>query len=148
MVSFIKLQKLVIHLILFLLLTVFTQIGGIIYFISIIISKNIKVLKNSKAKAVMLFLIIYIATTFLLIPSIAPKFGRERVKLSQNIKPASFITNILNRNYVVPEVNILLNKTASQLKGTEIKIKYLDANFPFINGFPLWPFSTLATFKP
>lgn len=85
------------------------------------------------------FCVIYITTTFLLVPHIAPKFGREAVKHSQNIRPASFLTKILNRNYIVPAVNILLNKTAAQLKDTGIEIRYLDANFPFINGFPLWP---------
>jgi len=73
------------------------------------------------------------------VPQIAPIFGREPVNINENIKPASFLTNILNRNYIVPELNILLRKVSGQLKGTGIEIRYLDANLPFIKGFPLWP---------
>ena len=48
---------------------------------------------------------------------------------------------LLNRNYVRPELNNLLAGTEKALRGTTIKIHYLDANanFPFINGFPLLP---------
>ena len=49
------------------------------------------------------------------------------------------MTVLLNRNYVKPELNNLLSFTEQNLKGTNIEIHYLDANFPFINKFPLLP---------
>ncbi|MEL0650030.1 MULTISPECIES: hypothetical protein [Algibacter] len=49
------------------------------------------------------------------------------------------MTVLLNRNYVRPKLNELLNKTEKELNGTNIEIHYLDANFPFINKFPLLP---------
>ncbi|MDO6769446.1 MULTISPECIES: hypothetical protein [Cellulophaga] len=49
------------------------------------------------------------------------------------------MTVLLNRNYVKPKLNELLSTTANNLKGTEIEIQYLDANFPFIDNFPLIP---------
>lgn len=45
----------------------------------------------------------------------------------------------LNRNYVKPDLNRLLHEREKQLKGTNIEIFYLDANFPFVNNFPLLP---------
>lgn len=49
------------------------------------------------------------------------------------------MTVLLNRNYVKPKLNDLLSNTAKKLNGTNITIHYLDANFPFINKFPLLP---------
>ena len=49
------------------------------------------------------------------------------------------MTILLNRNYVQPKLNELLNETGKILSGTNIEIHYLDANFPFINKFPLLP---------
>lgn len=123
--------------VLFLLLTIFTQIGGVVYIISLIISKKVKPFKHFRANAFLIFMVIYLTATFIIVPFTAPLFGRECV--TKKIQPASFLTNILNRNYVVKDVNNLLEATLIQLKGTKIEMKYLDANFPFIKGFPLWP---------
>jgi len=49
------------------------------------------------------------------------------------------MTVLLNRNYVRPKLSELLNQTEKELNGTNIEIHYLDANFPFINKFPLLP---------
>ncbi|GAA4272513.1 hypothetical protein GCM10022258_18070 [Aquimarina gracilis] len=49
------------------------------------------------------------------------------------------MTTLLNRNYVRPELNDLLLQTAKELAGSGVRIHYLDANFPFINKFPLLP---------
>ena len=55
-----------------------------------------------------------------------------------DIRPSTYITVLLNRNYVLPRLNDELRATAKNLP-SDIKIRYLDANFPFINGFPLFP---------
>jgi len=70
---------------------------------------------------------------------VAPFFGREKIKHSQKIKPTNYMTVILNRNYVRPELNQLLSNTEQKLANNKIAINYLDANFPFINKFPLLP---------
>jgi len=49
------------------------------------------------------------------------------------------MTVILNRNYVCHGVNQLLKRVAHDLENTSVQIHYLDANFPFINKFPLLP---------
>jgi len=86
-----------------------------------------------------LFTGLYLSSTLLIVPLIAPLFGREKVQHSDIIKPTNYVTVLMNRNYVRPKLNELLNETEQELIGTGIEIHYLDANFPFINKFPLLP---------
>ena len=132
-----KLFKTLLKLLLFGVLTVITQIGGIVYLVSLLISKKWN--KKLKFKTGLIFIGLYLFSTFLIVPFIAPIFGRERVNHSEKIKPTNYMTVLLNRNYVRPQLNNLLSKTAKELSATAIEIHYLDANFPFINKFPLLP---------
>ncbi len=117
------------------LLTVLTQIGGILLLLSILISIKVK----KKIHWSILFIVFYTSATFIFVPIIAPLFGRERVSEAINLKPTNFATIVLNRNYVRPSLNAILLHTAKQLKNKGIQLNYLDANFPFINRFPLLP---------
>ncbi len=119
------------------MLTVITQIGGIIYLISLVLARRWQT--KLKFKALIVFTGIYALSTAILVPLTAPMFGREKVKHSDNIKPANYMTVLLNRNYVTPKLNDVLTRAAQELKGTAISIRYLDANFPFIDNFPLLP---------
>ncbi len=129
--------KTIIRFFFFCFLTAVTQIGGIVYLLSLVISKKWN--KKLKFKTSIIFIGLYLLSTFIIIPLIAPFFGREKVKYSEKIKPTNYMTVLLNRNYVRPKLNNLLNITEAKLKGTNIEIHYLDANFPFINKFPLLP---------
>jgi len=95
--------------------------------------------KNLKFKTLIIFIGLYLFSTFLIVPVIAPIFGREKVINTEKIKPTNYMTVLLNRNYVRPKLSELLNQTEKELNGTNIEIHYLDANFPFINKFPLLP---------
>jgi hypothetical protein len=132
-----RILKFILKIILFILLTAITQIGGIIYLLSLFISHKWN--KNLKFKTLIIFIGIYLLSTLIIVPEIAPFFGREKVSNSEKIKPTNFMTILLNRNYVQPKLNELLNETEKILSGTNIEIHYLDANFPFINKFPLLP---------
>ena len=92
-----------------------------------------------KYKTLIIFISFYLFSTLVIVPLISPMFGREKVKHSEKIKPTNYMTVLLNRNYVKPKLNELLSKTEKKLNGTNIEIHYLDANFPFINKFPLLP---------
>ncbi|MDG1014034.1 MAG: hypothetical protein P8O09_02370 [Flavobacteriaceae bacterium] len=118
-------------------LTVTTQIGGIVYLLSLVISKKWN--KKLKFKTLIIFTSLYLFSTLLIVPLISPTFGREKVKHSEKIKPTNYMTVLLNRNYVKPKLNKLLRKTEKKLNGKNIEIHYLDANFPFVNKFPLLP---------
>jgi len=118
-------------------LTMLTQIGGVALLIGLLLARFFGWRK--KWKKLLLSLTLYLIATLLIIPHIAPIFGRAPVQHTQDISPATWLTVLLNRNYVRPTVNEILLKTAKKIKPQGIKIIYLDANFPFLNGFPLLP---------
>lgn len=130
-------SKIITRILLFIFLTILTQIGGFVLLLSILIAKKIK--SNFKFKIQLLFIGFYFMLTFIFIPLIAPFFGREKIKNTAIINPTNYMTVLLNRNYVKPKLNELLLETENKLVGTKIGINYLDANFPFINKFPLLP---------
>jgi len=132
-----KVLKFLFKIIVFILLTILTQIGGIVYLLSILLSKKWKT--SFKFKTLIVFIGLYLLSTLFIVPIIAPYFGREKVNHTKIINPTNYITVLLNRNYVQPRLNELLNQTEKDLKGTGIQIHYLDANFPFIDKFPLLP---------
>ena len=129
--------KIILHIILFIILTAVTQIGGIVYLFSRLLI--IKWKRSFRFKSAFTFLSLYLISTLIIIPFIAPVFVREKIKNTDFINPTNYTTVILNRNYVKPEINHLLQQVEKKLKGTGIEIHYLDANFPFIDKFPLLP---------
>ena len=88
-------------------LTIISQIGGLIFLLSVVISKKWK--PKFRFKNSIIFLVLYLFTTFVIIPFLAPLFGREKIKHTAVIQPTNYMTVILNRNYVRPEMNQLLN---------------------------------------
>ena len=86
-------------------------------------------------------MILYTFVTFLIVPSVAPFFGRQKIKDNQKIKSHSFLTKLSNRNYVTPKLHAILKDVSSKMDETypRIQLIYLDANFPFFDGFPLLP---------
>ena len=123
-----------------LLLTAFTQIGGVIYFLVFLLFW-----KTSSLVKWGIFIGAYLLITFFLVPVLAPKWGRIPVQKSPNLQPVSWYIEICNRNYVKPELNQVLQEQAEKLQkkypGTQLV--YLDAAHPFIDGFPLLPHRSL-----
>jgi len=85
----------------------------------------------------------YITTSLVIIPAIAPQFGRVSLPIfeTNGVRPASILTCLLNRHYVTPDMEEITFKMSSQLRSKipDAEILYLDANFPFLDGFPLLP---------
>ncbi|WP_291720759.1 hypothetical protein [Bernardetia sp.] len=145
-----KVFSFLLQCLLIILLTVFTQIGGIIWVITWL-EANIfcyKIKKKSYSKyftvKLALFLAFYLFATFGIVPLAAEKYS-NRVALpiltENNIQPTTIWTCILNRHYVRPELKNALFNIGQNLekKYPNSKVSYLDANFPFYNGFPLLP---------
>ncbi|MEO9804021.1 MAG: hypothetical protein ABJF04_12265 [Reichenbachiella sp.] len=132
-----KITTLLAGTVVFILLTVLTQIGGLIFVIGLIVNEKLNVKRAFYKFGVMLGL--YFLGTYLMVPVLAGLFGRERIVTTQNISPTNYMTVFLNRNYVRPELNHILLNAEKSLKGTGIEIGYLDASFPFVDGFPLLP---------
>ncbi len=131
--------KYLLKILVFCILTLFTQIGGILYLIIEVTFKRNTSKYHLKKSGI--FLATYLVVTFLIVPYIAQLFGREKIRDTELIEAHSFFTKLCNRNYVTSELQITLKEIAKsfQKQNPEIKLVYLDANFPFINGFPLLP---------
>jgi hypothetical protein len=126
-----RIFKLFGHFILILILTALTQVGGLIWMISVLISIKFKKRKRN------IFALLYLLFNLVIVPSIAKQFGREQLPwFNDNLKPRNWFYPLAFRNYVNPELYELLKESSSKSK---IQITYLDANFPFFDGFPLLP---------
>lgn len=142
-----RLLKVTLTIILFCLLTVLTQVGGLVYLLSILTRKwTDNWTSNNYLKTtyrLTSFLTLYCLTTFLLVPVIAKPLGRVPLPLieTNHLQPLNILTCFLNRNYVRPELRQMAFEVSSAMNrnfpGTTVN--YLDANFPFIDKFPLIP---------
>ena len=122
------------HLFFIVFLTILTQVGGIIWMLSILLSKKFKKQKR------IVFPLLYLLFNLIIIPPIAKVFGREPLPvINQIIKPRNIIYPILFRNYVTSEFKSPLIESSIDLAHLGIQVTYLDANFPFWDGFPLLP---------
>jgi hypothetical protein len=143
----VRILKITLTIILIGLLTILTQVGGLVYLLSILTFKLTDKWTNSNyLKATYRFtsfLILYCLTTFLIVPLIAKPLGRVPLPLTETnyLRPLNIWTCFLNRNYVRPELKQTAFEVAKQMndKFPGTMVKYLDANFPFINKFPLIP---------
>lgn len=127
------------HFLIIIGLTVITQIGGIIYLISLLMINSKKT--RYRLKRFLIFCALYGLATFLIVPILAPSFGRVQIDNTALVKANSIFYLLANRNYVKPELNTLIQNITSQLQESNpgVKLVYLDANFPFIDKFPLLP---------
>ena len=122
------------HLFIVAILTVITQVGGLIWIVSLVFSKKMNWKKRYS------FPIIYLLFNLILIPIIAPFFGRVQLPVFvSNIQPQNYFYPLAFRNYVTPELRKQLIDASEDLARQGIEIDYLDANFPFWDGFPLLP---------
>lgn len=142
-----KIIRGIVILIVFIPLTILTQVGGIIYLASfplfIMVDKRIgKKVAGLFVKGI-IFLSIYSLATFYIVPLIARPFGRVPLPVitNGNLQPLNFITCLFNRHYVKPELKQIAVTAAGDMHkrypGTVVN--YLDAGFPFFNRFPLIP---------
>jgi hypothetical protein len=129
----------ILHLLIFIFLTVVTQIGGILYVITFLLISN--KLSKYKLKRALFFITLYFTTTFLIVPEVAPLFGRVKIENNKNLEAHNFLTKLFNRNYVTPKMQKVLTSISLKIKkeSPSLKVIYLDANFPFFDGFPLLP---------
>lgn len=139
--------KIILSIIFILLLTLLTQIGGIAFLISLalfgLIERKIKVpWKRSLAK-LFSFLLIYFVFTLGIVPFLATALGRVPLPLFEknHLQPANLLTCLLNRNYVRHGLRQVAFQVAEKMnqKHPGVTVNYLDANFPFLNKFPLFP---------
>lgn len=130
-----------------LFLTILTQTGGVIYLLHFsfypFINKRLQINFARNVTKFLVFIFLYLLTTFLIIPTVAGIFGRVALPFTttNHVQPLNIITCLLNRNYVKQQLKDVVFTVAEKMneKYPGTTINYLDANFPFINGFPLMP---------
>lgn len=119
------------RVLLFLVLTIVTQIGGIAYLAALMMRRR-----------VLAFLCFYLALSVSAI-WVAPLTGRVALSCFDQgaLQMQSWVYCATNRSYVSPELKEVLEDTAqameAQFPGTVTQV--LDGNFPFLVGFPLLP---------
>jgi len=130
------------HILIISLLTILTQVGGIIWILNFGYYKLRKSPKSKFFKGAT-FTLLYLTATLLIVPLLAKTNNRVPLPIlkDKNLAPHNFITPLLNRHYVKPQLKSELETISKELnsKNNDIHVSYLDANFPFIDGFPLLP---------
>jgi hypothetical protein len=130
----------------FLALTLLTQVGGVVLVVvwAVARSNTLPRWRRLGLNALMLAGL-YAAFSFFLVPPLAALGGRVPLACfgdgEHPFAAASPAYCALNRNYVDPRLASLLAELSRAMvrafSGTTTL--YLDANFPFLNGFPLLP---------
>jgi hypothetical protein len=123
-------------------LTALTQIGGVVLVMAAMLARRFQ-WRGWRLGG--LFCGLYLIATFQLVPAIAPLLGRVALPCNgaagEKYRAQSAFYCITNRNYVQSKVKEALSRIADSMAkrypGTVVT--YLDANFPFADGFPLPP---------
>ncbi|UWQ80060.1 hypothetical protein K3725_03360 [Leisingera sp. S132] len=123
--------KPIVHIAFAVFLTLLTQLGGIAWLVALLFRRRLAA-----------FLILYSGLSLSAIWA-APHFGRVALGCWQEgpLQMQSWLYCASNRNFVTPELAKALQETAASVAtaypGTVTQV--LDANFPFLDGFPLLP---------
>lgn len=123
-----------------LLLTLLTQIGGLAWLLALALRWFMP--SSHRWVFLILFAGVYTAAT-LITHQVAPLFGRVSLPCftSASLVVRTPFYCALNRNYVAPGLKAAAeayaDHMASSFPGTKTLV--LDANFPFVTGFPLMP---------
>lgn len=142
-----RIFKGILGIIVFSLLTILTQVGGIIWLITIpfwrLLKKKITSKRTRKWINPIFFVGIYLLVSVVIIPPIARHFGRVPMPVfnEANVKPLNYGFCLMNRHYVRPAMRKTVIEVGVRLteKHPETVLAYMDGNLPFYNGFPLLP---------
>jgi hypothetical protein len=124
-------RQTILHLTIALILTLLTQLGGIAWLAS-----------RWFPKPILAFAALYTAASLAAV-YIAPQFGRVSLPCTKTADTyvRSPLTCALNRHYVTPALKQVLTDLGKSMatQHPQTKTLLLDANFPFVTGFPLLP---------
>ncbi|EAS21067.1 hypothetical protein BBFL7_01960 [Flavobacteria bacterium BBFL7] len=137
-----KLLKGSFHILIVIILTLLTQVGGLIW---ILVFGYFKYRKScwSLWKRLGAYGVIYIICVFTIVPLIAPINDRKMLPVFHDtLKPHNLGYVLMCRNYVRYDLYTVLEDVSDIYRDSKyngLQLVYLDAGFPFINGFPLLP---------
>lgn len=134
-----------------LLLTALTQIGGILLWLGWPFLEWVyrRLRPRGGPAAILatltLYSVLYAVVSIAIVPPVASAFGRERLPcLAEAGRPLGAVSPffcLTNRNYARPAMLRLLDdlSTAMAQASPGTVTSYLDAGFPFFDGFPMLP---------
>lgn len=143
-----QILRIAIPIVLFVLLTVLTQVGGVIYLMCLPIFRFFNEKFGRQILRILLRIsvygVVYGVATFMVVPPLAVHFGRVPMPFnddSSRLQPWNFGTVLLNRHYVLPNLKVVTEGVSEKLAKASpgAVITYLDCGFPFFDGFRLFP---------
>lgn len=126
-------------------LTALTQIGGLILVLAWLATRIWWRRSGRLIPTIVLFCVTYAVVSVWIVPPLAAAGGRQALPCSLQddapVRPQSLLYCILNRHYASPRVAEMLDALAADLSQSYpgIQVAYLDASFPFFDGFPMPP---------
>lgn len=132
--------KIVGYLLLFLLLTIVSQVGGLVLLVALALRAA-----RPGWRLRYVFPLLYLVVWLLLPLLSGPLSGRVALPLwstaEQPLGPHNFWLVLANRHYVKPELRdaTLGALTQFRTENPGLRLTYLDGSFPFWDGFPLLP---------
>jgi hypothetical protein len=143
----VRIARILTHVLVFIILTMLTQVGGLIYLLSR--RTHPLILRKVTRPALQLltklgaFITIYIFSVLVIIPLLARPFGRVPLPVFRNghLQPLRIITCLMNRHYVRPAMKKAALDIATKMNRFHpgATVNYLDGGFPFFNSFPMLP---------
>lgn len=133
------------------LLTLATQVGGVILWLSwpLLVWTYHRLRRRAESAAMLttatVFLLLYAVVSIAIVPPLAQAFGRERLPCfadaDRPLRAVSPLFCLTNRNYARPALHRLLDDLSAEMARAEpgTVTAYLDAGFPFFDGFPMLP---------
>ncbi len=138
--------KVSLYLLVVVLLTLLTQIGGFVLVGATLIVLALRTPRRHRWLATgALFVALYAVASLTLVPAMATASGRIALPCSRapeaSVSALSLLTCALNRHYATPSVASLLETMADDLERPlpNTRVRYLDAGFPFGWGMPMLP---------
>ncbi|GAB4498173.1 MAG: hypothetical protein OHK0019_33080 [Saprospiraceae bacterium] len=117
----------------FALLTLLTQVGGLVWLLSLLLTKKLPARFRFRFSNALVFIVLYVVTAIFVVPPLARTFGRVPLPVFSNphLKPENFLFTAFNRHYVRPELRLALEDVAEQMQARYpgSAIWYLDDHF-------------------
>ncbi len=134
-------------LVLITFLTLLSQIGGLVLWLAYGLGETLAS-RSQRSRSLLTasaFIALYSVTSFLLLPALAPAFGRVALNCfadsQQTYAANSPLYCALNRHYVTPNAKQVLEALSDYMarKHPGTVVSYLDGGFPLDLGIPLLP---------
>ncbi|TQV77679.1 hypothetical protein [Denitrobaculum tricleocarpae] len=129
------------------LLTLISQVGGVVLWLAYGLGETLagRYRRSRGLLTMAAFIAVYSVASFLLLPALAPAFGRIALNCFADSRHAyaanSPLYCILNRHYVTPGTKEVLEALSDHMarKHPGTVVSYLDGGFPLPLGIPLLP---------